>query len=710
MPNPRFVADRPLGAVLQQVGLVSKEQVEAALEEQRHTHRRIGEILAARGWIQQASADFFVEQWPQMKRQASQYRIGQFLQRAGLLDEDRVASILVEQQRRSLKFGTLAVRNGWVRHQTIGFFLRYIEQNRTEQNRTDHWQQTPVRGVNPERETSGRKPARGTTNPFALLLLYQQVLKEGSIRTDGSPEQTELLRVGLVQLQQNRLKPIGKPPPPVLEEFLANPEEQLRPYDGIRLRLLNLESHSARPSIVLAEIFSWTEHQPELTQKLCQVIRETDIYILAGEEAVQIANLVQNHFIQNWEFSTAAEPLRQLRDCILNNQRCRPHQLLQLYRHLLNRREAKVVGSLEEQELLNLGLIAKNGSTLCVANKIYRFVFNLQWIAQVLDLGVETSEPKFAQNSASEPPAKPGLGLSHEAQDDWGDQGERTVSPASQTPAKRHRTVLLGLFVTAIGISAVGLLRQRSIQTSPVALPSLMPPKTSVSSAPPQRQTRGAETQRAAKQRTEQPSQRSETSLTTKRDSLPTRAFSTQASSVAPIRSSSKATSLPATKNKDRSSIASGDNANPAEQPALVYVDATHSVPIFVTGSTQAQLLKRLGPPTWNQQGYYPNSRALLYKGLVSKHIDFGYLLDSSTGRLRQTEMAFDQSIELDAIQRVLKQLLKGTLPTSVQEPLREIYQRRRTSYAFSIKDWKGEIHRDRKGWIYLGIWDADFH
>jgi hypothetical protein len=152
MPNSRFVADPPLGVVLQQAGLVSKEQVEAALEEQRHTHRRIGEILTAHGWIQQASADFFAEQWPQMKHQASQYRIGQYLQRAALLDEDRIASILAEQRQRGLKFGTLAVLNGWVRHQTIGFFLKYIDPAKAEDR-----QQRLVWGVDPKRETSRRK-------------------------------------------------------------------------------------------------------------------------------------------------------------------------------------------------------------------------------------------------------------------------------------------------------------------------------------------------------------------------------------------------------------------------------------------------------------------------------------------------------------------------------------------------------------------------
>jgi hypothetical protein len=411
------------------------------------------------------------------------------------------------------------------------------------------------------------------------------------------------------------------------------------------------------------------------------------MFILAGEEAIQVANLVQNYFIQNWESSAAAEPLRILRDRILNNQHCRPQQLLQLYQRLLRRREAKAVGSLEEQELLHLGLIAKNGRTLRVASKIYRFVFNPWWVSQVLDLEVEREpEPNSDREPVLESTIKLGRDFSGEAQTD-------EILPAVETPAKRHRTVLFwGLFMMAIGVSAVGVwLRQRSIQTSPIALPSSPSfPKTSVSSAPsapPQRQTHGAE----------QPTGGSGPSLSTQASSFPTTGRS------------SKGTPLSAIKSNPSNALGN-KHSIPTGQPALVFFDSTLSVPIFLTGSTQTQILAKLGPPTWNRQGYYPHSRALLYKGLVSKHVDFGYLLDSSTGRLRQTEMAFDQSIELDAIQRVLKQLLGGTLPTSVQKPLREIYRRQRTSYSFSLKNWEGEIHRDRKGWIYLGVWDADFH
>ncbi len=670
MSNPYVVAEQPLGAVLQQAGLVSEEQVESALEEQKGTKCRIGEILAAHGWIAQESANFFAEEWPQLRRQASRQKIGQYLRRAALLKDAQVESILAAQRQKRLKFGSLAVLNGWVRQQTVNFFLRHMSLAQT----SSIWHQTLANG-SPEWEMlRSRLSQSETVNPFTLLSLYRQIRQQGAVQADGSPEQAELINIGLVSVEQNRLKLVKDfVPPSVAQATVDRQLEQLRPYDRIRLRLFKLESCSARPYRVLAEVSAWTGNQPDLTQKLCQVIQETGVFISAGQEAAQVANLVHSRFIQSWESSSAAEPLRQLRDRLLNRRLYDPLVLLQLYERLLKHREITAAGTQAEQELIKLGLIAKNSGTLQVANKIYRFVFNHHWVAQAIHTAAnrELKSSKLPVQDTlpeSRPTAKLNLSRTLLA-------GEDARLPSARTTIELTRIgSWLGFCVAITGIlAAVGVQfwRQPS-QHSPVALSYPFPFKHKIPAS----------------------------------DVLP-QSPSNNAYLFPQTRNSRflslKKTGPPLTQDSKISALASQSGLKASADPTL-------NIPIFITGSTQTQIVESLGLPTWNRQGYYPNSRALFYRGLESRHVDLGYLLDSTTGKLRQTEIAFDQSIPLNTVQRALRQLLKGTLPAVVQQRLQEIYQQRITRYTFTLKDWEGEIHRDPKGWIYIGIWDEAFH
>jgi len=61
---PAASPTQPLGAVLQQAGLVSAAQVSLALQEQTINQHRLGDLLGEHGWIHAATAQFFAEQWP----------------------------------------------------------------------------------------------------------------------------------------------------------------------------------------------------------------------------------------------------------------------------------------------------------------------------------------------------------------------------------------------------------------------------------------------------------------------------------------------------------------------------------------------------------------------------------------------------------------------------------------------------------------------
>ncbi len=118
----------PLGAVLQQAGLISSARLQQALQEQRKSHKnlRIGEILAAKGYIDRKTADFFVEDWLGIVRAKSKQPIGQYLKQAALLNEQQIQTILEEQKQSKLKFGELAIAKGWLKQSTLDFFLRYL--------------------------------------------------------------------------------------------------------------------------------------------------------------------------------------------------------------------------------------------------------------------------------------------------------------------------------------------------------------------------------------------------------------------------------------------------------------------------------------------------------------------------------------------------------------------------------------------------------
>ncbi|MGD1918815.1 MAG: hypothetical protein ACFCAD_07950 [Pleurocapsa sp.] len=48
---------KPIGQILIEAGLISINQIEVALQEQKYNDLRIGEILVLHGWIQQHTVD-----------------------------------------------------------------------------------------------------------------------------------------------------------------------------------------------------------------------------------------------------------------------------------------------------------------------------------------------------------------------------------------------------------------------------------------------------------------------------------------------------------------------------------------------------------------------------------------------------------------------------------------------------------------------------
>ena len=121
-------ANKPLGEILIEAGLITVSQIEFALHQQAHTNLRIGEILATHNWIKQETADFFAEKWPKIINQKQKKPLVYYFRHAGLLDDRQIAEIMKEQQleKKPTRFHRLAVKKGYLKQITVDFFLANI--------------------------------------------------------------------------------------------------------------------------------------------------------------------------------------------------------------------------------------------------------------------------------------------------------------------------------------------------------------------------------------------------------------------------------------------------------------------------------------------------------------------------------------------------------------------------------------------------------
>lgn len=113
---------KPLGKILEEAGLISSYQIDIALRDQVHNRNLlIGEILALRGWIHQETIDFFAVDFPLIKIQQHRELIGIYLEKAKLLTPEQINAILEEQKHNYIRFASLAVLKGYLKQKTLNF-------------------------------------------------------------------------------------------------------------------------------------------------------------------------------------------------------------------------------------------------------------------------------------------------------------------------------------------------------------------------------------------------------------------------------------------------------------------------------------------------------------------------------------------------------------------------------------------------------------
>lgn len=131
MSDPQNV---PLGLALQNAGLISEEQLQKALEIQsKYTQMKLGEILVLQEGIRAKTIDFFVNKRPKIATKGQHFPLGYYLKDASLLDSKQIETILQEQKKTQQKFGDIAVQKGWIKRDTVDFFLKILSSKSPQQ-------------------------------------------------------------------------------------------------------------------------------------------------------------------------------------------------------------------------------------------------------------------------------------------------------------------------------------------------------------------------------------------------------------------------------------------------------------------------------------------------------------------------------------------------------------------------------------------------
>jgi hypothetical protein len=397
----KTIVVKPLGLVLRKAGLVSSEQIEKALKESLLLPKcKIGEILAIRGLIKPQTADFFAEIWPGILATRKLQPLGQYLKAASLINEQQINQILKIQSYNSSKFGQIAVEQGLISQATLDFFLEHLNLIKAGE----------IINIYPEAAALELDRIESyllhnqKCEAIKLLQKYDRIRRQGTITAQGDLIEKELIASGIAILDRDSLK-IAKPNYLAVfnESWVEKELANLQPYNQIRLKMFNLNNKAEIPYKILSAVNKWTEHQPDLTQKLYQLIQEQAIYITPGEEEIVIEELIYKYIINNWKTGAAAKHFQVISDRIIDNEYCSAQVLLKSYKKIWQLKEINLDNSsIEQRELLNIGLIKLNNNRISVSNSIYQAVFNLQWIEAISnDLIQEIGNANYTQVGAA---------------------------------------------------------------------------------------------------------------------------------------------------------------------------------------------------------------------------------------------------------------------------------------------------------------------
>ncbi|NCS02982.1 MAG: hypothetical protein GPJ06_12895 [Microcystis aeruginosa G13-11] len=288
-----------------------------------------------------------------------------------------------------------------------------------------------------------------------MLKLYQEILRNGEIPDDGSPDQIELRLTGLVVQDRQKLKVYNKIYRNVFNETWVTTElNKIPPYidkyevwlnsgeDATKLlydqdlaealtwsknqdinesekRFLELSEIAAKRKAQIArqgqayqlaeekltpefeenqraalieEILAWTDCNLELTEIVIRLLIDNKNELREGQEKTKIEQLIQKYIVENWLQNKAAAHLQKIQNSLLTPDK-NVRSTLEIYQDILQGR-VFADNKLEKLALQQAELVIKNDDYLEVTNRIYQEVFNVQWVRQELEKLVEVENSR----------------------------------------------------------------------------------------------------------------------------------------------------------------------------------------------------------------------------------------------------------------------------------------------------------------------------
>ena len=147
---------------------------------------------------------------------------------------------------------------------------------------------------------------------------------------------------------------------------------------------IGLDKIADNPQLVLQVILDWTGGQPFLTQKVCYLLFQLNLYITTGTEKIIVEQVIQDQMIHFWESQDEPVHLKTIRDRLLRDEQ-KIGRLLWLYQQILKNGFIATDDSPEQSELRLSGLVVKRDGKLIAYNRIYQSVFSLDWVNKELE-------------------------------------------------------------------------------------------------------------------------------------------------------------------------------------------------------------------------------------------------------------------------------------------------------------------------------------
>ncbi|MGK7930125.1 MAG: SAV_2336 N-terminal domain-related protein [Microcystaceae cyanobacterium] len=154
-----------------------------------------------------------------------------------------------------------------------------------------------------------------------------------------------------------------------------------------------LAEKTNNPQQLLKGILEWTGGQPVLTQKICDLVKQSETNIPEGQEKAWLENLVRTQIIEHWEVKDQPLHFSTIRSTILDVD-YQQIKRLSVYKSILQGEQKIKDSSKTIQNLIRTGLVVRKNGTLKVANKIYTEVFNQEWIEN--NLANSANSARFA--------------------------------------------------------------------------------------------------------------------------------------------------------------------------------------------------------------------------------------------------------------------------------------------------------------------------